>query len=117
MAFVIGELHSFIFEVPHGSTLSNSELNQKSSVLDGLFDDEFLNIIISVPNGPTIMVNLLEADISFAKQFKTDFTFEYFLEELKDGQYNSSEDGMELIRELIAKGLDIDSGSSICPFK
>ena len=106
-----------IFQVTHGDTLSKSELNQKSSELDGQFDEEFLNIMISVPNGPTIMVNLLEADSNFAKQFKTDFTFEYLLEELEDGHYDSTEDVMQLIRELIAKGLDIDSGTSICPQK
>jgi len=104
-----------IFEVPHGVTLSKSELKQKSSELDGQFDDEFLNIMISVPNGPTIMVDLLEADSNFAKQFKTDFTFEYFLAELQDGHYDSTDDVMQLIREMFAKGLDIDSGTSICP--
>ena len=106
-----------IFEVPHGATLSKSELKQKSSELDGQFDDEFLNIMISVPNGPTIMVDLLEADSNFAKQFKTDFTFEYFLAELEDGHYDSTDDVMQLIREMYAKGLDIDSGTSICPLK
>ena len=42
--------------------LNKKELQQKSSKLDGKFDEEFLHIDICIPNGPCIVVNLLEAD-------------------------------------------------------
>ncbi len=90
----------------HGMTLDQKELKQLSSKLDGKFDQEFLAINIFIPPSTFIVVNLLEADSNFATQFLTDFSFEYFLDEVADGKYDNNEDVMIQIRNLIAKGLN-----------
>jgi hypothetical protein len=90
-----------------GKKLSNSELEQLSSKLDGKFDREIRNIDIVIDGVVILTVDLLEADISFGEQFSTDFSFEYFLDELKDGHYDNDEQAMNQIRNLIAKGLAI----------
>jgi len=93
----------------HGKTLSDKELKKNSSKLDGQFDEGFLDISICLPPDFTtcIIVDLLEADSSFATQFETLFTFEFFLEELEDGHYDDDEEVMNQIRTLFAKGLNI----------
>ena len=91
----------------HGKTLDSKELEQKSSKLDGKFDEEFLNIEICLdPPGCNfmIMVNLLEADKSFGAQTGTPDSFDDFLEELKDGLYDEDDSVTIHIRELMAKG-------------
>jgi len=85
-------------------TLDKKELKQKSSKLDGKFDDEFRNIKICIPNGPCIIVDLLEADRSFGFQFGTEDSFDSFLEELEDGLYDEDDRVMIHIRTLIGKG-------------
>ena len=87
-----------------GETLDKKELKQKSSKLDGKFDDEFRNINICIPNGPCIVVDLLEADRSFGDQFGTAESFDSFLEELEDGLYDEDDSVMIHIRTLIGKG-------------
>lgn len=89
-----------------GLTLSNSELYQMSSELDGEYDAEFRNMVLHFP-GFTLEMDLLERDSSFAEQFATEHTFEYFLEFLQDGQYNQDEAVLQNIRSVIAKGLAI----------
>ena len=95
-----------VLSIPPQTALSKSELKQLSSELDGKFDEEFLNIVISHPDGPTITVNLLEADSNFADQFNTKFSFEFFLEELQDGSYDKKDKVMKQIRKLFGKGLN-----------
>jgi len=90
-----------------GKKLSDSELMQLSSQLDGKFDRELRHIDIVIDGVVVLVVDLLEADISFGDQFSTDFSFEFFLDELKDGHYDSDEEVMDQIRNLIAKGLAI----------
>ena len=87
-----------------GDKLNKKELQQKSSKLDGKFDEEFLHIDICIPNGPCIVVNLLEADKSFGVQFGTAESFVSFLEEIEDGLYDEDDSVMIHIRTLIGKG-------------
>ncbi len=90
-----------------GEKLSDSELMQLSSQLNGKLDHELRHIDIIIDGVVVLVVDLLEADISFGDQFSTDFSFEFFLDELKDGHYDSDEEVMDQIRNLIAKGLAI----------
>ena len=90
-----------------GKKLSDSELMQLSSQLNGKLDHELRHIDIIIDGVVVLVVDLLEADISFGDQFSTDFSFEFFLDELKDGHYDSDEEVMNQIRNLIAKGLAI----------
>ncbi len=90
-----------------GKKLSDSELMQLSSQLNGKLDHELRHIDIIIDGVVVLVVDLLEADISFGDQFSTDFSFEFFLDELKDGHYDSDEEVMDQIRNLIAKGLAI----------
>jgi len=94
-----------------GEKLNKKELQQKSSKLDGKFDDEFLHIDICL-DFPTcslmVQVNLLEADRSFGEDFETDDSFDDFLEELEDGLYDEDDKVMEHIRTLFAKGQYLD---------
>ena len=90
-----------------GEKLDQKELQQKSSKLDGKFDDEFRHIDICFPSpneDQCIMVDLLDADRSFGVQFGTAESFDYFLEELEDGIYDDDDSVMSHIRNLIAKG-------------
>ena len=92
----------------NGKTLDEKELKQKSSKLDGKFDEEFLNIMICFP--PDFMicidVNLLEADRSFGSQFGVAESFDDLLEELEDGLYDEDDRATFHIRNLMAKGQD-----------
>jgi hypothetical protein len=100
----------------HGETLTVSEMAQLSANLDGFFDPEFLNIHIIIPPDVDMIINLFVKDSTFASQFNTDFTFEYFMGEISDGFYNPDEDVMKQIRSLFAKGLGDDcyvGGTSI----
>ena len=90
----------------NGLTLDKNELKQKSSKLDGKFDDEFLDIHICFPPdfNTCIDVNLLEADQSFGEQFETPLSFDFFMEEIEDGIYDEDDWAMIHIRNLMAKG-------------
>ena len=89
-----------------GLTLDSYELQQKSSKLDGEFDETFKGIDICLPPDFTICieVDLLEADSTFATQFGLVPNFEDFLLELEDGSYDPEDEVMKKIRSLIAKG-------------
>lgn len=95
----------------HGDKFSRSEMRQPSSPLDGEFDQEFLGIDVCV-NPPEctfiIQVDLLEADMSFANDFDTEFDFQHFMEETSDGRYDANEDVTKLIIELFAHGTYLD---------
>lgn len=92
----------------HGKTLSKAELKQPSSKLDGKFDSEFRNIRIVIPPHVDITIDLLERDSSFAQQFDTDYSFEYFLDEISDGSFDESDEVMKQIRNLFSKGLFLE---------
>lgn len=94
--------------VLNGLTLDEKELQQKSSKLDGKFDDEFLHIEICFPPDFAfcIEVNLLDADRSFGDQFGLAESFDDMLEELEDGLYDADDRATFHIRNLMAKGQD-----------
>ena len=88
-----------------GKTLGRHDLKQLSSPLDGQFDSEFSNMQVFDPNtNGFITIDLLERDSSFSVQFETDFTFEFFLDELKDGHYDKNDTVMQIIREELSAG-------------
>ena len=91
-----------LLSIPPDMGLSDSELMQLTSPLDGVLDEEFLNITINHPGGPMITVNLLEVDQSFQTQFNTKFNFTSMLQELEDGRYNTNDTALQGIRELIS---------------
>ena len=88
-----------------GKTLSRKELLAHSRSLDGDFAPEFRNIVITIPPGIVFQIDLFERDSSFGDQFGTDHTFEYFMAELEDGQFDPDEIVVSYIRSLFAKGL------------
>ena len=88
--------------IPPTERLSDSELMQLTSSLNGTLDVQFLNITISHPGGPVITVNLLEVDMTFGTQFSTKFSFDEMLEELQDGKYDTDDKALQEIRKLIS---------------
>ena len=103
---VDGKMVSTLDPDLRGMKLTDEELEQLSKKLDRKFDQAFLNIVICFFDPPFCLppFSLLEADQSFGEQFNTEFTFDYFLEEVKDGSFDSDEDVTEQIRNLFAKG-------------
>jgi hypothetical protein len=101
-----GEYEFTLDPILNEKTLDEIELQQPSSALDGEFDKEFLDIHVCFPPDFSICitVNLLDADQSFGEQFGLEESFDEFLEELEDGQYDEDERVMEHIRNLMAKG-------------
>jgi hypothetical protein len=92
-----------IFLIPFGTKL-DTELDDHSSLLDGEFDTDFAKPTLIPALG--IFVDLLARDTSFADDLNTDFSFQFFLDELKvDGEYNENDQVMIQIRNLFAKGL------------
>lgn len=99
---------------------SRNELRQPTSVLDGQLDVEFTGIATCIPNTDPeicIVVDLLLADQDFGVQFLDDTpgceatktcTFDDFLRELEDGEYNEDEDVTKLIIELFARGINLE---------
>lgn len=88
--------------IPPSIRLSDSDLMQLTSPLDGMLDAEFLNITINHPGGPAITVNLLEVDRTFGTQFSTESSFDEMLEELQDGKYDTDDKALQEIRKLIS---------------
>lgn len=95
----------------HVGPLLAFELDQPTSEVDGMFDSQFLNIDIFIPPSTMIVLDLLAADKSFGVQFNIDkysspeTSFQHFLNELAlDESYESDQDVMFEIRNLIAKG-------------
>lgn len=103
---IVNGVSTPLLSIPPMTALDRATMMQNSSPLDGQFDEEFLNIVIGHPGGPTITVNLLEADSNFADQFDTKKSFEFFLEELEDGEYDKKDKVTKHIKKLIAKGLN-----------
>ena len=91
-----------VLSIPPNVRLSDSEMMQQSSPLDGMLDEEFRAIMINHTDGPTIIVDLLEADRTFGDQFSTQFSFDELLAELADGAYDTNDKAMVGIRNLIS---------------
>src|SRR2546425_1062074 len=97
----------------HGKTLSDTDMKQLSKPLDGTYDPAFRHIIIFVPPNNLFTIDLLQKDSSFAQQFHTDFTLEHFLDELRDGKYDATDDIMKVIRDDIATAQTPESSSGL----
>jgi hypothetical protein len=100
---VAGTLTPILDMSLQGKTLDHKDMMQMSKPMDGTFDPAFRNVTIFIPPNNTSTIDLLERDSSFATQFHTDFTFEHFLDELKDGKYDKSDDVMKVIRAEFAE--------------
>jgi len=108
-----GEMTSIFAIDPLGEKLSKLEQRQQSSPVDGLFEDEFLGInFCPIPEiGFCIIVDLLEADQSFGKQFKDKDldldknTFDEFMLELSDGTFDETDRVSMLLDEAFAQRL------------
>ncbi len=89
-----GEQVSIIF-IPAGEKFSKSELKQRSSPLDGQFDDLW--------NG--FPIPLLVLDQTFGL-IHTTTDFDEFMEQTSDGRYDSDEDVTELLIQQFARGMN-----------
>src|SRR2546425_7027854 len=97
----------------HGMTLSDADMLQLSKPLDGTYDPAFRHIIIFVPPNNLFTIDLLQKDSSFAQQFHTEFTLEHFLDEIRDGKFDATDDVMKVIRDDIAAAQTPDSPSGL----
>jgi len=105
-----GVLTSLFLINPLGEKLSEEEKVQQSSPVDGLFEDEFLGIeFCPIPVVFCISVNLLKADQSFGDQFGLGAdTFDEFMEELEDGQFDKKDKVSKLLKEAFSRGINLD---------
>ena len=93
-----GEQVSVFDDILVGEKFSKSELKQRSSPLDGQFDDLW--------NG--FPIPLLSLDQSFGLIHITPpLDFDDFMEETSDGRYDSGEAVTELIIEQFARGMNL----------
>src|SRR3989442_7917745 len=97
----------------HGMTLSDADMLQLSKPLDGTYDPAFRHIIIFVPPNNLFTIDLLQKDSSFAQQFHTEFTLEHFLDEIRDGKFDATDDVWKVIRDDIAAAQTPDSPSGL----
>jgi len=105
---------------PLGEKLSKKEKRQKSSHVDGEFDEEFTGIdFCPVPPHFCIKVDLLLADQNFGEQFAFNDgpkynqhmdgdTFDELMLELKDGKFNKKDRVSKLLKEAFSRGLSFD---------
>jgi len=106
-----GEMTSIFAIDPLGVKLSEQEKVQQSSLVDGMFDEEFLGInFCPIPEiNFCIMVDLLFADQSFGDQFGLGAdTFDEFMEELEDGQFDKKDKVSKLLKEAFSRGINLD---------
>ena len=110
-----GELTSLFLIDPLGEKLSKEEGRQQSSQVDGKFDIEFTGIDFC-PVFPhfCIKVDLLAADQSFGEQFAfshdtmDENTFDDFMKELEDGEFNKKDKVSKLLKEAFSRGINLD---------
>lgn len=89
--------------VASGKTLSDDELTQRSSTLDGRYYEGFRNMtVFNTHINQVEQIDLLERDSSLATQFNTAFRYEHFLLELRDGHYDPEDDVLKEIRKVYA---------------
>ncbi len=106
-----GKFTSIFAIDPLGEKLSEKEKIKPSSPLDGMFDEEFLGIdFCPIPEiGFCINVNLLDADQSFGKQFGLgEDTFDEFMAELEDGEFDKTDQVSILLDEAFGIGINLD---------
>jgi len=106
-----GEITSLFMILPLEEKLSEQEKVQSSSPVDGTFDEEFTGIEFC-PIPPDIFcieVNLLEADQTFGDQFGLGVdTFDDFMKELEDGEFDKTDQVSILLEEAFARGINLD---------
>ena len=86
-----------------GTTLTDDELTQRSSTLDGRYYVGFRAMrVFNTHTGQFEDIDLLERDRSFADEFRTTFPYDHFLAEVRDGRYDPDEDVTRIIRALYA---------------
>ncbi len=105
-----GVLTSLFVIDPLGEKLSEKEKRQPSSPVDGIFDEEFTGIDFC-PIFPVfcIEVDLLAADQSFGEQFGLGAdTFDEFMEELEDGEFDKTDQVSILLEEAFSRGINLD---------
>jgi hypothetical protein len=105
-----GKLTSLFVIDPLGEKLSEKEKKQPSSPVDGVFDEEFTGIdFCPVPPFFCIKVDLLAADQSFSEQFGLGAgTFDEFMEELEDGEFDKTDQVSILLEEAFGIGINLD---------
>ncbi|MDA8596914.1 hypothetical protein N9L26_01110 [Candidatus Pacebacteria bacterium] len=101
-----GETFDTVARALFGKTLTESELAAATDPLDGQLHPVFLDVVIFIPPDTIMHISLLERDSSFASDFGSDFSFEYFMHELEDGSYDADEAVTKHIQQLFAKGLN-----------
>ena len=104
-----GEQVSIIF-IPAGEKFSKSELKQRSSPLDGQFDDLwngcFPPILTTSCTIGTIPLLFFDQTFGF-DHTDGEFTFDEFMVETSDGRYDSHEEVTKLIIEQFAIGINL----------
>lgn len=89
--------------VASGKSLTERELQQRSSTLDGRYYQGFRNMtVFNTHTNQVEQIDLLERDSSLATQFNTAFKYDHFLLELRDGHYDPDDDVMKEIRKVYA---------------
>jgi len=103
-----GEVTSLFAINPLGEKLSEEEKNQPSAPIDGVFEVEFTGIdFCPVPPFFCIQVDLLEADQSFGGQFGLgEDTFDEFMAELEDGEFDEEDEVSKLLIEAFGMGIN-----------
>jgi len=95
---VNGTSYSVLDPALFGKTLDRHSQNELSKPLDGKFDPVLLNIAEQISPTQTIHVSLLDRDITFGQEFQTDYSFQGLLNQLTDGDFNTNDDALILIR-------------------
>ena len=107
-------LTSLFLIPPLGEKLDENEKLQPSSPVDGKFDDVFTDIKGFCLPGFCINVDLLNADRTFGEQFGDTHkkmnggTFDKFMKELEDGEFNKDDKVSKLLKQAFAFGLSFD---------
>ncbi len=103
-----GEQVSVIDTILVGEKFSKSELKQRSSPLDGQFDDLWNGCILpGLPASCTMgTIPLLFLDQTFGI-IHTTSDFDEFMEQTSDGRYDSNEEVTQLLIEQFARGINL----------
>jgi len=107
-----GEQVSVFDSILVGEKFSKSELKQRSSPLDGQFDDLWNRCIADefppscTEDEDAIPLLFLDQTFGFAHT-DNEFTFDEFMEETSDGRYDSNDKVTQLIIEQFARGINL----------
>jgi len=103
-----GEQVSVLDNILDEKKFSKSELKQRSSPLDGQFDDLWNGCVPpGVPDSCTVGgIPLLFLDQTFG-MIHTTFNFDEFMEQTSDGRYDSNEKVTQLLIEQFARGINL----------